>query len=255
MTRLLLSAAAIALLLSAQPIQAHEGGEGSDDADFKTAVESIVKEYILAHPDVLIQSLENQRMEAEKKMEEQAKAGVKTLLEELKTDEAVPYAGTKDAKFTVVEFFDYNCGYCKKAFEEIRTVLDEDKDIKIYLIDMPILGPSSLEASKWALAAHKQGKYFEFHKALMEHQGGKDDKVLESKAKDAGLDIKKAIKDKNSEEIQNQIDANMKRAELLNITGTPGFVVGDELVRGYMTLDQLKEMIAAERKGETPSTP
>lgn len=113
---------------------------------------------------------------------------------------------------------------------------------------MPILGPTSHEAAKWALAAQKQGKYFEFHQALMEHQGPKDDSVLESKAKSVGLDVKKLKKDKESEEINKKLEENINSAGTMNISGTPGFIVGDEVVRGYMTIDQMKESIANQRK-------
>ncbi len=242
MKKILMMTAAAILLLSA-PSQAAD----SFSVEQKTEIETLVKDYILAHPEVLIESFENHRVSQEAKLEADSVEAAKKLIAEL--DKAnFPSVGAKDADVKVIEFFDYNCGYCKKAFEEVQAVLKDDKKVKFYFIEMPILGPTSLEAAKWALAAQKQDKYFEFHTELMKHQGPKNDSVLESKAKDADLDIKKLKADKDSEEIQAVIDANLTRANLLNITGTPGFIVGDEVIRGYITLDQMKELIAKHRK-------
>lgn len=245
MNRLLLSAAIGIFFFAGQPALAQSFSD-----EQKNELETIIKDYIIAHPEVLIASLEAQRLAAEKQAYEETQVNVRKLSTELETSH-VPFVGPENADVTVVEFFDYNCGYCKKAFEEVRSILEEDKNVKFYLIDMPILGPTSLEASKWAMAAIKQGKYFEFHKALMEHQGPKNDNVLEDKAKEVGLDVKQARKDKESEEVRNQLATNMSYAESLSITGTPGFIIGDELARGYISLDQMKELIKMARTGES----
>lgn len=236
--------AAFALLVMVTPVQAQ-----SFNADQKAEIEALIKEYILNNPEVMIESFENHRTAQEEKMAEQAAVAAKSLVSNLDKSD-IPSVGGKDADVTVVEFMDYNCGYCKKAYEEVQAILDEDKKVRFYLVDMPILGPTSLEAAKWALAAQKQGKYFEYHAALMAHQGPKNDSILEDKAEDLDLDIKQMKKDKESPEIMAQLEENMKFAENLSITGTPGFIVGEEVVRGYMTLDQLKELIAQARSGE-----
>ncbi len=249
MKTLFLSAAALALILSVQPARAHDAPEVKRtlSAEQTAEIEAIIHDYIMAHPDVMIKSFDEHRVTQEKMAEEAATTAAKDLLSNLEKD-GHPSVGAKEPDLVVVEFMDYNCGYCKKAYEEVRAVLDEDKKIKFYFIDMPILGPTSYEASKWAMAAHKQGKYFEFHSALMKHQGPKDESVLESKAKEAGLDVKKAQADKEDPSVAKLLEDNLKAAEQLNITGTPGFIVGEEIVRGYMTLDQLKEKIAENRK-------
>ena len=232
---------AAALILSFAPVQAQ-----TLDAAQKTEIEALVKDYILKHPEVLIQSFENHRVAQETRLNEEANKAAAELLAQL--NDSIPSAGAKDADVVVVEFMDYNCGYCKRAFEELDVILKEDKKVKAYFIEMPILGPTSLEAAKWALAAHKQGKYFEYHTALMKHQGPKNESVLESKAKEVKLDIKKLKEDKESDEIRAELERNMTRANLMNITGTPGFIIGGEVVRGYLTLDQMKEAIAEARK-------
>lgn len=244
MTRLLLSTAAAILMVMA-PAQAQ-----SLTDEQKAEINKLVEEFILENPQVMIKSFENHRIAQEKALEEESTVEAKKLMDAL--DKAgYPSIGPDDADVKVVEFMDFNCGYCKKAYEEVAEVLKEDKKVKFYFIDMPILGPTSLEAAKWALAAQKQGKYFEYHSALMKHQGPKNDAVLENKAKDVKLDVKKLKKDKDGEDIQAKIEENISRANLLNISGTPGFIIGDTVVRGYLTLDQMKEAIANERKPDT----
>lgn len=241
MTKFLATTAA-ALILSFAPAHA----QTLNDAQ-KTEIEALVKDYILKNPEVLIQSFENHRVAQETRLNEESNKAAKELLGELDSGN-IPSTGAKDADVVIVEFMDYNCGYCKRAFEELDVILKEDKKVKAYFIEMPILGPTSMEAAKWALAAHKQGKYFEFHTALMKHQGPKSDSVLESKAKEVKLDIKKLKEDKESDAVKAELERNMTRANLMNITGTPGFIIGGEVVRGYLTLDQMKEAVAEARK-------
>lgn len=237
-----LVATAAALILSFSPAQAQ-----TIDAAQKAEIEALVKEYILENPEVLIQSFENHRVKQEARLNEESSVAAKALIAELDNG-AIPSTGAAKPDVQIVEFMDYNCGYCKRAFDELDTILKEDKKVKAYFIEMPILGPTSMEAAKWALAAHKQGKYFEYHSALMKHQGPKNDSILEAKAKELKLDIEKMKKDKESTEIQQELERNMTRANLMNITGTPGFIIGGEVVRGYLTLDQMKEAIAEARK-------
>lgn len=148
----------------------------------------------------------------------------------------------------MVEFFDYNCGYCRKALEEIKIVLKDEKNLKIIFMDMPILGPPSLEAAKWSLAAHKQGKYFEYHQALLEFDGQKNEKTLKKLAKKVGLDVKKLEKEKDSKDIAAILDKNIQQAQNLGIRGTPGFILDGQLYPGFMPAAQIKQYIADARK-------
>ena len=171
----------------------------------------------------------------------------KELLEKLKGEKNMALAGNPDGDVTVVEFFDYNCGYCKKAFEEIQSLLKDDKNAKIVFYDMPILGPDSLESSKWSLAAKKQNKYFEYHKALMGHQGGKDEATFKKLAEEAGLDAEKLAKDKNDPAIEEEIKTHIKTAQDLGIQGTPGFLINEKIFRGYIPYDVIQKTIKEER--------
>ena len=149
---------------------------------------------------------------------------------------------------TIVEFFDYNCGYCKKAFPEIQSLLGKDKKIRFVFKDFPILGPSSETAAKWALAAQKQKKYFAFHTLMMQNKTRIDDDLLESVAKKAGLDVAQAKKDIESSDILVQIEKNRSLAGNLGLGGTPAFIIGDDVVPGALSLEEIENRIADLRK-------
>ncbi|PZQ46727.1 MAG: hypothetical protein DI551_04550 [Micavibrio aeruginosavorus] len=216
-------------------------------AEQKAEVEALVKQYILEHGEILIESVNNYQAKQEEETNKQSAVKAKELLEKLKTEKNMAYAGNPQGDITMVEFFDYNCGYCKKAFEEIQSVLKDDKDVKIVFYDMPILGPDSLVSARWSLAAKKQDKYFAFHTALMNHQGGKDEATLKKLAADAGLDVAKLEKDKASPEIDEEIKTHLKTAQELGIQGTPGFLINEKIFRGYIPYDVIQKTIADER--------
>jgi len=159
-----------------------------------------------------------------------------------------PEAGNPDGDVTLVEFFDYNCGYCKKAFSAVQEVLEKDKKVRVVFKEFPILGPSSETAAKWALAAGKQKKYFEFHKKLMNNKSPIDDVLLEKIAKDIGMDVDQAKKDTGSADVLKQIEDNRSLASSLGLGGTPAFVIGEEVVPGMMFPEDFLKKIAEMRK-------
>lgn len=221
-------------------------------AEQKAEVEALVKQYILDHGEVLIESVNNYQQKQEGEANKESEVKAKALIESLKGDKSVAEAGNPKGDVTVVEFFDYNCGYCKKAFSEIQSLLKDDKNVRIVLYDMPILGPESTEISRWALASKKQNKYFEFHTALMTHNGEKDEATFKRLAKDVGMDADKLAKDKASPEIEAEIQKHLVTAQGLNIQGTPGFLINEKVYRGYIPYEGMtagiKEARAAAKK-------
>ena len=209
----------------------------------KAEVETLVKQYILEHGEVLIESVNNYQKKQEEQANKDSQVKAKELLATLKDNKDVAVVGNPDGDVTVVEFFDYNCGYCKKAYDEIQSLMKDDKKVKIVLYDMPILGPESHEIAKWSLASKKQGKYWEYHQALMTHQGGKDEAALKKLAKDAGLDADKLAKDKDAPEIEAEIQKHLEVARSLGIQGTPGFLIDEKVFRGYIPYDAMKASI------------
>lgn len=209
----------------------------------KAEVEALVKQYILEHGEILIESVNKYQKKQEEAVNKESEVKAKELLTSLKDNKDVAVVGDVNGDVTVVEFFDYNCGYCKKAFDEIQSLLKDDKKVKIVLYDMPILGPELHEMAKWSLAAKKQNKYWEYHQALMQHQGGKDADALKKLAKDAGLDADKLAKDKDAPEIEAEIQKHLEVARNLGIQGTPGFLIDEKVFRGYIPYDAMKSSI------------
>ncbi len=219
----------------------------------RAEVEGIVKDYLAKNPQVIIDAITNfqQKQYADQaKAEAQALADNRTML----TDASLPSAGNPKGDVTIVEFFDYNCGYCKRAIKDVLGLLDQDKGVRVVFIDFPILSEDSELAARWALAAQKQGKYFEYHKALMSHPGHVDEKILVEYAKKLGLDEKKLRQDAAKDsDAQKQIEENLELASKLGLHGTPAFVVGTSVAKGYVPLDGLKQAVAEERAKAKPA--
>lgn len=213
----------------------------------RTEIKKMFDEYLANSGEQVLQSVNTYQAELEARDRAEASVRAQKFLENIEKKN-LPMAGNPDGDVTMVEFFDYNCGYCRKALEEIQTVLKDDKDVKVIFMDMPILGPSSLEAAKWSLAAQRQGKYFEYHQAIMDHNGDKTPAALEKLAKDLDLDVDKLKKDKDNAEIAKQIEDQVKQAQDLGIRGTPGFIVAGEIFPGYIPASQIQEIIAKARE-------
>lgn len=214
-----------------------------------TQIEKMFEKYLLENGETIIQSVEKYQDKQDAETRKKAEENAKPFLEALNKQTNLPMAGNKEGDITLIEFFDYNCGYCRRALEELVTVLDKDKNVKVIFFDMPILGPSSLEASKWSLAAHKQGKYFEYHQALLNHEGQKDEATFEKLAKDLGLNVKQLKKDKDDKEINKILKNNVEQANSLGIRGTPGFIINGKIFPGFMPASRILEILKAERKG------
>ena len=212
------------------------------------AVKKLVHDYLLEHPEVIVDSLKaaDERQQAGNQAEQQ-----KVITErhaELFDDPASPVLGNPKGSVTIVEFFDFRCPYCKGMAKDLRDLVQTDGNIRLIYKDFPILGPASHFASKAALAAQKQGKYADLHDALMSFKGQINNDVVLDLAKRAGLDVAQLQKDMDSPDIEAQIRKNYDLAGALKITGTPGFIIGDSVVDGAMPLDKMKELVAAQRK-------
>lgn len=215
----------------------------------RTAIEDVVRDYILEHPEIIMEAVQRlqerqQAAEAERQSRELATRGA-----ELFNDPADPVGGNPDGDVTVVEFFDYQCGYCKQVHPALNRLIADDDRVRVVYKEFPILGPASLTAAKAALASRAQGKYVAFHDALMAHRGPLDTDRILAIAEDVGLDTQKLKTDMDAPEVAEIITANLRLAEALNIRGTPAFVVGDQLVPGAIGLDALKELVDEARDG------
>jgi len=214
----------------------------------KEEVKKTVREYLLENPEVISEALNmlEARQQANKlaKRAEVAKARRAELIN--------PPEGTvlanPNGDVTIVEFFDYNCGYCKQVVPTLMNAVKADPKVKLVVKEYPILGQSSLLASQAALAARKQNKYPEFHMALMSFRGQLSQPAIMETANKAGLDVKKLQEDMKSDEIMQILRKNHDLAQELGIDGTPAIFVGDAFVPGAIEKEDLDKLIADARK-------
>ena len=169
--------------------------------------------------------------------------------DELFKDPTSPVGGNPNGDVTVVEFFDYQCGYCKVVFPRIEKLLIDDSNLRFVFKEMPILGPNSVFAARAALAARKQGEkqYVAFHKAMMASRGSLNKASVLRFATGAGLDVERLKGDMEDDNINDMIRRNLKLADALSINGTPAFVIGDTIVRGAVDLQVLKSLVERAR--------
>lgn len=212
----------------------------------KKELEKLFLEFLADNPQAILDSVDNYRAEQERQSQQSAQENLDEYADYYEQSD-LPMAGNPDGDVTVVEYFDYNCGYCRKAFEDIMKLLEKDDNIRVVFQEMPILSPSSQTMAQYALAAHQQGKYFEMHKALMNYKGSQSEQAYQKLAEDLGLDMEKLKADLESEAVTNQLRKSMEMARSLGIRGTPGFIVGDKIYPGYIGLGGLTKAIQEAR--------
>ncbi len=214
----------------------------------RRAIEQIMREYLVANPDVLIEAMKEYEARQQVASAAQAKLAIIEKKSQIFRSPVDVVLGNPNGDITVVEFFDYNCGWCKKAVDEIVKLSKADPKIRIVMKELPIFGgPNSQLAAKEAMASISQGKYWEFHQALMkERQVTKDN--LFTVAEKVGLDVAKLKAEMASPKIEAAIKDTIALAQTLGIDGTPGFMVDAKINPGYMPLEQITEMIADVRK-------
>tara|TARA_B100001750_G_scaffold205949_1_gene183314 strand:+ start:988 stop:1719 length:732 start_codon:yes stop_codon:yes gene_type:complete len=216
----------------------------------RAEVEAIVKEYIQNNPEVILDSVDAYgRAQQEADLEAQQQE-VEKQLGWIENNKNLPVAGNPNGDITIVEFFDYNCGYCKKALSDVMTLIEEDKNLKFVFIDMPILGPTSTLAAKWALAAKEQNAYLEYHIALMEGSGMITEARLESIAKKIGLNVDQLRKDAEGPEIAAIVAEKAAKAAQMGISGTPAFIIDGKLYGGYIGVDRMRNAVAEARENK-----
>lgn len=215
----------------------------SAPVQFQEPTDAAIERYIRAHPEVIEQSLQALEAKREAELKNRQKAALKAKQEELLHDPASPVSGNPNGEITVVEFYDYRCGYCKKAAPAVTELQKVDPRVRVVYKDFPILGESSELAAKAALASQVQGKHQAFHEALFaSHSDMTKDEILKI-AVAVGLDAKRLEADMVNPKWQAVIAKNRALARELGISGTPGFIVGNELVPGWLDLNGLKELI------------
>jgi protein-disulfide isomerase len=212
-------------------------------------VQKIVSDYLRQHPEVIIDAIKAYQAKKDADQQAEAKKNIVALKDDIYKDPTSPVGGNPQGDVAIVEFFDYRCPYCKAVAPDLDKALAQDGKVKLVYKEFPILGPVSITASKAALAAQMQGKYVPFHQKLISYKGNLDDQTIYKLAEDVGLDVAKLKADMAKPEIQAIIDKNAKLADKLNVQGTPGFVVGQELIPGAASVDELTAAIKRARAG------
>src|SRR6202000_918353 len=247
----LLTSALFAFALCATPLAA--SAQSFSDAQ-KGDIEAIIKYYLVSHPEVLEEAMTelNKRQAAEEAQKHEA--SVKENSATIFNSPRGVVLGNKDGDVTFVEFFDYNCGYCKRAMADMMDLMKTDPKLKVVLKEFPVLSPGSVEAAQVAVAVRMQDpsgkKDLDFHQKLLGGHGPADRAHALAAAKDAGLDMARIEKDMQSPEVKATIEENMKLAESMGLNGTPSYVIGKQIVVGAIGLDGLKEKIAEARCGK-----
>ena len=228
---------------------AQSGGNTGVSAAHKAEFEKIVRDYILRNPEIVAEAI--QILRAKKKVAE-ATADKEYLASNRATlisDPASPVGGNPKGDVTIVEFFDYRCGVCKRIYPIVDELVRTDKNIRHVYKDWPILGPNSVLAARAAIATHKQGKYLSFHKVMIEAKSDFGEGTIMAIAQSVGLDAARLRKDMRSPETSAIFGKNYALAEKLKLNGTPSFVIGDTLLRGGggRDLESLRVLVAEAR--------
>lgn len=249
--RPLAHAAALALSLSCVPAIA--SAQTFTDSQ-RNEIHSIIRDYLLKNPEILEEvSTELSKRQATAEAAKHS-AAINTYADLIFKSPRGVVVGNKDGDVSMVEFFDYNCGYCKRAMTDMLQLVKADPKLRVVLKEFPVLGPQSMEAAQVAIAVRMQDqtgkKYLDFHQKLLSGSGQANKARAIAAAKDVGLDITRIEKDMVSPEVRATLEENFKIAEAMGMNGTPSYVVGKEVVVGAVGHDVLKEKINTARCGK-----
>ncbi|KMS52889.1 DSBA oxidoreductase [Novosphingobium barchaimii LL02] len=205
----------------------------------RIAVEHVVHDYILDHPEILPQAMDN----LQKRQASQALAGVRQNVE---TPFPGAVMGNPNGKVTLVEFTDFACGYCRQSLGDVTQLIAKNPDLRIVVRELPIISPHSPAAAKMALAAAEQGKYPQFHDAMFA-AGQVDEPTIAAVAQKIGLDMDRARHIAASPTVEAELARNLEVAQRLGFSGTPSWIAGDKLIAGAVGIDQLSDAVTAAR--------
>ncbi|MEA2952696.1 MAG: hypothetical protein QOJ96_2216 [Alphaproteobacteria bacterium] len=220
----------------------------------RTEIEAIIKSYLMAHPEVLQEALGELEKRQAAADAEKHQTAVKDNAKMLFTSDRQVVLGNPQGDTTMVEFFDYNCGFCKRAMADMLDLMKSDPKLKIVLKEFPVLGEGSTQAAQVAVAVRMQDKsgkkYLDFHQKLLGGRGQADRAHALAVAKEVGLDMTRLEKDMASDEVKASLEESFKLADALGLTGTPSYVVGSDIVVGAVGLPALKEKVNTARCGK-----
>src|SRR6478672_3763159 len=219
-------------------------------------VERIMRDYLTNNPEILVEMTNelDKRQAAEQSVQEQK--AISKNADAIFRSPVSHVAGNPNGDVSVVEFFDYNCPYCRRSLPVVLKLINEDAKVRLVLKELPILSDDSVAAAKLALAANKQGKYFEMHQKLFAEPGKADKEKALRVAKELGLDVDQLQKDAEEPDIKKALNEAKDLAQKLNLQGTPVFLIGDRVISGAPDdlFDQLEAKVAEVRQNGCAST-
>lgn len=245
-----LTLAPLLALLSAVQTAPAQAAETALTAAQQAEVRELVRKTLMEQPEILSEAISVLRQRQEAKEQEDSKTAIRANAAQLFNLAADPELGNPKGDVTLVEFFDYRCGYCKSVFPMLMDTLAKDSSLRLVMKELPVLGDDSVLAAHWALAAKEQGKYKEMHLALMKFRGNLTVDSLRKIAKENGMDVDRLEKAAQSDAVTAQLRKNMELASALGIGGTPAFVIGDTLVPGALEQRSLLAMIEKARSAK-----
>jgi protein-disulfide isomerase len=254
----LFMALSMALFLATPPATAAEFNESQKDeiegiiGDYLKENPDFIREYLLNNPEILLEVSDKLRTMQIQQERESAALALSTHNEKLERHPMTPVTGNPDGDVTLIEFFDYNCSFCKRVFSFIQEIEEADPNLRLVWKEYPILASraaSSLTAAKVAMAAHRQDKYIEVHNALMGARSLASEEQIFQLIKDIGLDMDKLKEDMNSPEIKAYIAETLQMGDALKFQGTPTFVINGAVIGGAVPKEFIVAVIAAARDG------
>lgn len=242
--------ASVAVLATAGSGHALAQGKRPAATPSAAAIEKIVRDYLKKNPEIVVEAIEAHKQKQLAQEEAAVKQALAARKDELNNDPYSAVGGNPNGDVTVVEFFDYQCGVCKRVHAVVAKMTERDPKIRRVYKEWPILGPGSVFASRAAIASRKQGdrKYIKFHNAMMESKKSLSAQTILDIAGSVGLDPAKLRKDMEAPEVTQTIQRNYALATALKLNGTPSFVIGSELLRGARDFDTMMQMVRDARK-------
>ncbi len=214
-------------------------------------IQQMIHDYIMDNPEVVLEALRAMEQRHRDEASARQRDALTGMQDRLYNDDRSIAVGPSDPNaaqpVTMVEFFDYQCGYCKRVFPSVMKAIEDDPGLKVIFVELPVLGPISVFAARAALAAKKQDAYFDFHRAVMNERGGLSEERVMAIAESLGMDRTQLRADMDDPAVKKHIQDNLELAQALGIRGTPAMVIGSELIPGAVELDRLKEIIAKTR--------
>lgn len=215
----------------------------------RQAIGEIVREYLLEHPELILEVIQLLREREQVQAAQQQRQAIVRYRDQLHHDANTPVVGNQHGDVTIVEFFDYQCVFCKEMLSSLQSLLERDRGVRLVLKEYPVLGSASPLASKAALAAREQGLYWEFHRDLMAHRGRLNREVILRIAAQTGLDVARLKRDMEGQSVGSAIERNLQLGRHLKLTGTPSLIIGGQVISGAIGLDRLQQLIDSERQG------